>query len=152
MRLANTNVHIVGWTPQNDCHQGELQLPSASLGDFTKISKWSDPSSFQITISALGPKVCKILCNPFKSGIAISHSPLGFLKVSPTSLQKQIFLRLSIPKLGSLMWGSDPCTLGRTCEMLLFSCLWVTHPGVWSWLDLNSVPPTLLALVASLYL
>ena len=48
-----------------------------------------------MTASALGPRACEILCEPFKSGVSISHSSLGLPKVSPIGLQSQI------------VWGLD---------------------------------------------
>ena len=38
------------------------------LGGSLRSTGGSDPGSFQITASALVPRVCEILCAPFKSG------------------------------------------------------------------------------------
>ena len=51
----------------------------------------SDPDSFQITASALGPGMRETLWVPFKSGVSISHSLLPLWKVSPAGFQRQIF-------------------------------------------------------------
>ena len=93
MALASTRVHMVDRAPQNGCcqclcPQDELQLPPASPGDSPRSAGRSDPGSFQIT-AALHPGVCEILCEPFKSGVSISHSPLSLPKVIPTGLQSQ---------------------------------------------------------------
>ena len=74
---------------QSLCLQGELQLPPASWGDSSVLAGLSDPGSFQIIASALGPNVCEILWVSFKHEVPISHSPLGLLKVSPTGLKSQ---------------------------------------------------------------
>ena len=102
MALASTSVHVVERAPQNGCHQclcpqGELQFPPASLGGSPRSAGGSDPGSFQTTASALGPRAYEILCAPFKSGISISHIPLGLLKVSPAGLQSQKFWGLVFP-------------------------------------------------------
>ena len=85
--LARNGVQVADKAPQNDCHQclhpqGELQLPPASPADSPGSAGGSEPGSFQITSSALGPRACEILCAPFKSGVPISHSPLAIPKVS----------------------------------------------------------------------
>ena len=63
----------------------------ASLGGSPRSAGGSDPGSFQITASVLGPRACKMLCAPFKSGVSISHSPLALLKASPSDLHSQMF-------------------------------------------------------------
>lgn len=80
---------------------GCLSSPGDSLGSAGR----SDPGSFQITASALGPGACEILCTPFTSGLSISHSPLADPQSFPTP------------------WG-EPVWL------CFFSHLWVTLPGV----------------------
>ena len=87
-------------------------MPAASLGDSTGSAGGSDPTSFQITASALGLGVCEILCVPFKSGVSISHSLLALLKVSPTGLQSQTFWGLVFsvqdPRAGEPDVGLEP--------------------------------------------
>ena len=90
MALASIGVHMVEGAPQNvHCQclhsQHELQL----LPDSPRSAGGSDPGSSQIIVSALGCRVCEILCMPFKSEVSISLSPLGLPKVSPTGLQSQ---------------------------------------------------------------
>ena len=51
----------------------------------------SDPGSFQITASALGPGAGETLCVPCKSGVSVFHSLLALPKVSPAGLQSQTF-------------------------------------------------------------
>ena len=50
-----------------------------------------------MTVSALGPRTCEILCVPFWSGVSISPSPLELSKVSPTDLQSQAFWGIIFP-------------------------------------------------------
>lgn len=78
---------MVELAPQNGCHkylchQGEFQLPAASLDGSQK-----DPGPFQMTASTLSQRVCEILCVLFKSGVSIYYSSLAFLKIRPTGLQ-----------------------------------------------------------------
>ena len=101
-----------------------LLSPGGSLGPAGR----SDPGSFQITASALGPGACEILCAPFTSGVSISHSPLVVLKVGPTDPQS--FLT---------PWG-EPVWLH------FFSHLWVTYRGYVSRLHCISAPPPTVSL------
>lgn len=41
----------------------------------------SGPGTCQITVFVLGASVCEISCVPFMSGVSISSSPTGFLKL-----------------------------------------------------------------------
>ena len=75
------------------CPQGKFQLLPDSLGGFLILASESDLGFFQITASALGLRVCEILCAPFKSGIFVSYSP-PTLFANPAGLQSQIFYRL----------------------------------------------------------
>ena len=95
MALASTIVFVVEQSSQNGCPQclclqGELQLPPASPGGSPRSAGGSDPGSFQITASSMGPGVCEILCAPFESGVSISLSPLGPSEVNSAGLQGQI--------------------------------------------------------------
>ena len=95
MVLASINVHMVKGAFKNGCHQylclqGELQLPPASMGGSPRPAVRSDPGPYQITPPALGPGVCEILYASSRSGVSISHSPQGLLKVSPTGLQSLV--------------------------------------------------------------
>ena len=92
---------------KNGCHlylcpHGELQLPPAYLGNSPRLTGRFDPGSYQITASALGPRVCEILSVPFKSEVSISPSPLGPSKVSPADLRIQMFW-------GLVFLIQDPC-------------------------------------------
>ena len=84
-----------------------LLSPGDSLGSAGR----SDPGSFQIPASALGPGAREILCAPFTSGLSVSHSPLVVLKVGPTDPQ------------GFLTPWGEPV-------WLFFSHLWVTYGGM----------------------
>ena len=80
MAFACTSVHVVEGPPRNGCFQGlcpqwESQLPPSFLGGSPRSAGGSDPGSFHITASALGPRACEILSAPFKCGVSISHSP-----------------------------------------------------------------------------
>ena len=48
--------------------------------------RW-DPGSFQLTSFALSPRACELLCAPIKSGVPVSLSPLGVLKVNSADFQ-----------------------------------------------------------------
>ena len=129
---------------QNVCHkclcpQGQLQFPPASLRGSLRLAGGSDPSFFKITASALGPRVCEVLCAPFKSGVFISHSPPALLKVSPAGLQRQrfwglVFLDKVLPGVGPLGWGAQcgtwaPLLLGEN----LYSCNYPPVCGSPTW-------------------
>ena len=65
MVLVSTSVLVVEQVPQNGCHQclclkEEHQLPPASLKGSPRSAGRSDPGSFQITASALGPRAFEI--------------------------------------------------------------------------------------------
>lgn len=78
------------------------------------ISARSDRVSFQITVSDLGLRTSKVLCAPFKRGISISPSPLGFQKVSAAGLCSQTFWGLIFlvqqPQAGAPDVGLRPLT------------------------------------------
>ena len=163
MELASTSVHTVEWAPKNACcqclcPQGELQLPPASLGDSPTSSGGSEPGSFQMTASALGPGACEILCEPFKNGVSISHSSLGLPKVSPIGLQSQTFWGLDFlmqdPRAEVPHVGLRPSLFGENLCNCNYSFLWGGSPtwGYGSWLYCASAPPTHLIVVPSLYL
>ena len=129
MALANTSVLVVERAPPNGCHQylyprGWAPMTSCLSRRLSKISRWSDPGSFQTAVSALGPRACEILYTPFKSGDSISHSPLGLPKSKPQWPPKPKFQGLVQNRsLGSPMWASDPSLL----EENLCNC---NHPPV----------------------
>ena len=111
MALASTSVYVVEGAPQNGrqclCPQGELQLPPASLGDSPRSAGRSDPSSFQITASALGPVVCVALCAPFKTP-----------ESQPCWPSKPNILGTHLPGAGPPGWGTQcgtqtPHSLGK---------------------------------------
>ena len=77
----------------------------ASLGDSPRSAGGSDPGSFHITPSALGPGACEILSVPFKSGVYFPQ-PLGLQKVSPAGFQSQMSWGLVFPVQGS--WAEEP--------------------------------------------
>ena len=103
MALASTSVLVVENAPQNGRFQqlypeGKLQLPPDSLGYSPRSAGGSDPGSFQITSSALGPGACEILCASFESRVSISYSPLALPKVSLTGHYSQTSGELVFPK------------------------------------------------------
>ena len=65
-----------------------------------------DPGSFQLTTFALSPRACEILCAPVKSGVPVSLSPLGVLKVNSADLQSHMFWGLMF--LMQDPWTRDP--------------------------------------------
>ena len=64
--------------------------------------RW-DPGSFQLTSFALSPRACELLCAPIKSGVPVSLSPLGVLKVNSADFQSHMFW-------GLMFLMQDPCT------------------------------------------
>ena len=90
MVLASTRALLVEWNSQSGYHQGELELLLA-LGDSPRSASGSDPGSFQITASALGPQVLRFCCTCFKNGVSVSYSPLALLKISPAGFQRPVF-------------------------------------------------------------
>ena len=78
----------------------------------------------------------EILCAFFNTGFFISHNPLSLLKVSPAGLQRQTSWGLALleqdPRAGEPAVGLRPCPpWGEVLHGLLFSCLWIAHPGLW---------------------
>ena len=83
----------------------------------------SDIGFFQITASAPGPVVCEILCEPFKSEVSISHSPLGS-ESNPCWPAKPNVLGAHPPGTGPPEWGaqrrgSDPSLLGQNSAIVI---------------------------------
>ena len=77
-----------------------------TVGDAPRSAGRFDPGSFQITPSALGPRVCEDLCAPFRNGVSVSHSPQALPEMSPTGLQSQMLWRLFF--LEQDAWGREP--------------------------------------------
>ena len=75
---------------QRLCPQSESQPPLTSLGDPPRQASRSGPSFYEISIFALGPRICEILSAPFKSEVSISPSPVELLQSGPTGLQSQM--------------------------------------------------------------
>ena len=134
MALVSSSVHMAEGASKNDCCQclyshSELQLPPAFPDDSWRSTYSSDPGSSQITAPDLGPRVCEILCAPFKSEISISPSPLGLAKVRPACLQSQmlwgfIFQRQD-PQTGYPNMGLRLLTLfgeALQCNFSVFVC------------------------------
>ena len=159
MLLGSTTVHIVEWTPGDDCHQclmspGGLQLSPVSLGGSPRSTGGFDPGCFQITASALGSECVRFLYVLFKSRVPVSHCCLGLRKVSLADIQSQTFWRLVFPVRDPWGWGaccgsSDVASCGELCN-------WNYPPacglptqgsGFWLygfWLYCNSAPPSYL--------
>ena len=115
---------------------------------FSKISRWLWPRLFSNNCFFPGfprrkylfprylfPRMCEILCAPYKSGDLISWSPLALLILSPTGLQSQTFLGVSCwykcPALGTPVCSLDPLLL----EEKLCSCdyppICRSYLGIW---------------------
>ena len=98
--------------PQYVCHQclcpqGEPQPPPASPGDPPRPAGRSGPGSYQITVFALGPSVCEILCALFKTEVSISPNPAEFLQSSPAGLQNQMLWWFLFPIADLWAGGAD---------------------------------------------
>lgn len=106
MTPTNTCVHVAEGAPMNGCHQclcaqGELQLPSASLGDSPRAANRSGLGSYQITAFAICLRACEIFfVHPFKSKVSMFPSPLRLPKLGPVVLQRNV--------LGACLLVQDP--------------------------------------------
>lgn len=85
MVFSSTNVQMVELAPKNGyhlflCPQSVFQLPPPSLGKFSRLSGGSNSGPVQITALTFCPRGCNILCEPLKSGVSISCSPLDLSK------------------------------------------------------------------------
>ena len=119
MELASASAHVVEGAPENVCHhclcpQGELQLLPTSLEESSRSAGRSDSGAYEITAWSWYPRVCEILCAPFKSEVSISSNSLGLSKVSPTGLQSQMLWGLIFlvqnPQAGEPDMGLSPLT------------------------------------------
>ena len=90
------------------CPQGELQLPPASLRGSPRSAGGSNPGSFQITASVLGPRACEILCVPFKSEVS-------FPQPSGQSPESQPHWPSKLNILGAHLPDAGPLSLGARC-------------------------------------
>ena len=133
---ASTSALTVEQAPPNFCcqclcPQWKFQWLPASLGGCLISASESNLGSFQITASALGLRVCEILCAPFKSGTFASYSPPTLLYTSPAGLQSQIFCRLIFsvqdPLAGELR---SHAPWGEPLQWWLSCLLWVAYPGI----------------------
>lgn len=70
------------------------------------------------------------MCEPFKSEVSVSYSPLALLNVSPTVFQSQRFWGFSfpvqVPCAGGPRWGSDPI-LFTGSSVVVIPLLLVSH-------------------------
>ena len=90
----------------------------------SKINECVFPSLLSNHCIYLGSQSIEILCEPFKNTVCIFHSPLVLLKVSPTSLQSQMFQGFSLPRVGPMGLGTrygswTPQFLGRTSAIVI---------------------------------
>ena len=113
------------------CPQGELQLPPASPGS----APGSDPSSFQMTTSALGSRTCEILCEPFKSGVCFPQ-PSGSPESKPRWPSKPNILGAHLPGAGPLGQGTQcgawtPHSLRRDFAIVIIPLFVGYPPRVW---------------------
>ena len=148
MTLANTSVLVVAWTPQNSCHQclcfqGEFQFPPVSLGGSPRSAHGSDPGSFQISVTVLGPGVCENCVYPLRMEslfptalwVSCTQVPLAF---------KDRHSRASSSHAGPLNWGAHcgaqtPHSSGRTSAIvIILPC--VVHPPGDVGLDCTAAP------------
>ena len=114
-------------TPQNSHHQCPCphsvpQPPPPPAGDPPILAVGSCPVSYEVASFFPDPCVHNTLCAPSKSGVSVSpvlwnssdHTPLAFkARFSGASSS-----HCQIPRLGSLMWGSE------------FSLLWENFCGI----------------------
>ena len=94
MVLVSPSALVVKSAPQNVCcqrlcPQGVPQLPPASSRSSRRSASESESGVCQIIVSALGFRVCEILCVPFKS--LWFPQPFGSPKSMPASLKCQKF-------------------------------------------------------------
>lgn len=80
-------------------------MPPASLGSFPRLASGSDPGSFKIIAYALGLKVCKILCVPFRSGVYFAQ-PSGFSENKPPWSSKPNVLEAHLASAGLTSCGA----------------------------------------------
>ena len=92
MVFASSSVLMVEGAPPSGgarvCAQDELQLPPASPRDSPRSAGGSDPGSFEITASALGPGAGETLHVCCKSE---SLFPTALPKLSSMGFQSQMF-------------------------------------------------------------
>lgn len=92
-------------------------------------------------------RVCKILCVPLKSGVSISHSPLGLPNGSSLNSKAKHSGGTSswcrMPGPWNLMGAQNPCSLERTLQLQLSSCMWVAPLGVYGFLLYPYTNPTI---------
>ena len=100
------------------CLHSDTQLPPFSSGDPPRLAGKSGPGSYEVIAFALGPGMHETLFAPSKSGDSASSSPVELLQSSLPGLQRQmlwgILLLMPDPRLGTLMWGSELHSCGRT--------------------------------------
>lgn len=144
MALASTWVQMIEQAPQNGYHQcpspqDEFLLPLVSLGGSPRSACRSDPGSFQIISSFLGPQSCVTFCVSFKRGIfrvlwlPWKEAPLDFIKV----FWRFIFL-MQNPRLESSVYWLDPLILGcNLSNCNYFPNCGLPTEGMGSWLYLS---------------
>ena len=139
MALVSTGIIVREWAPPNGyCqglyHQGESQLPPASLRGSVRSASGSDPGFFQTAVSALELRTCEILHTPFKSGVSVS-CPLSLLNIALLVFKARHSDDSSSwcrnPGLGSLMWLRPLTPWGGPPKLWYSSSLWVANLEVW---------------------
>ena len=159
MVLPSTSVITVGWAAQNGCcqclqHQGESCLSMR----VSKISKWSDPGSFQAIASALVLGAREILHLHFKGWSLYFLYPSGFPEFKPCLFSKPDILGAHLPSAGPQagepnMRLRTPCSSGRTSAVVIsLSFLGCWPRGVVLHYNCISTPPTHPVVVHSLSL
>lgn len=86
-----------------DCDFVPRGVPVAFSGRVSKVSKWADPGSFQITACVLGLRACEILHMSFKNVISFLQ-PSGSLVLKSCWPSKPVVLRAPLPGAGPLGW------------------------------------------------
>ena len=124
--------------------QGELHLPTASLRGSPRSAGGSHPGSFQITASALGLRVCEILCAPFKNRVYFLQ-PSGSPESKPHWPSESNVLRAYLPSTWPPGWGAQcgaqiPWDLGRSCAIVTILQFVDYSPVGVSLYDLLSLP------------
>ena len=108
-------------------------------GTWPKISHWLsftyNLGTFQTAASALGLGASKVLNTFLKYRFSVSYSSPVLPGISPADMQSQMLCGLiSLVQslgLGSLVRGSEPSFLRRTCEPRSLSYLWVAAVEMW---------------------
>ena len=165
MILSSSSVHVVERAPQNGCHEclSPRWAPVASFlsGRLSKISREVWPRLLSNHCFSPGTRsMLEFVCTLSEWSVYFPQ-PSGFPESNPHWPSNPNILRAHLPRAGSLGWGAwhgahTPSSLGWTSAIVIIlcncNCLWTVHLGIWIDLYHNSIPPTHLIAVPSLYL